>query len=291
MFAILGLRSLYFALAGLIDRFASLKVSLAAVLIVVGAKMLSVDWLKAALGPSFNLYLLGVVVLVLGLGVVGPSSSARATGCGAKPPDRRVTVRAAGGSSSCRGNRTSCGGSCLWAEGPRQPAPQETTMAKVKPVPKGYHTLTPGLTISRCAEAIEFYKRALGAEEVSRMAAPDGSSVWHAELRIGDSVMMVNDPMPGMSPEPPSAERHSPVAFYLYMPDCDVAFDRAVTAGAAVIMPVSDMFWGDRCGQVVDPFGFRWTLATRVKDMTEEEIRRAGEEAAKQMAEGGCATG
>jgi len=157
-------------------------------------------------------------------------------------------------------------------------------MNEVKPIPEGFRTVTPGLTVAGCTVAIEFYKKAFGAEELSVMPAPDGRSVWHAELRIGDSVVMLSDEMPGMSPQPPSREHHSPVSFYLYVPDCDSAFERAVAAGAEPLSPVSEMFWGDRLGQVVDPFGFRWTLATRVKNLSQEEMRRAGEEFAKQMA-------
>ncbi|HUK14014.1 MAG TPA: VOC family protein [Thermoanaerobaculaceae bacterium] len=157
-------------------------------------------------------------------------------------------------------------------------------MAKVNPTPKGLHTLTPNLTIKGCAKAIDFYKAAFGAEQLMLAPAPDGSSVWHAELKIGNSVIFLNDEMPGMGPGAPSAERPAPVGLWLYVKDCDAAYDRAVKAGAKGANPPIDMFWGDRCALVADPFGYRWTIATRVKEMTEEEQKRGAEEFAKQMA-------
>jgi PhnB protein len=157
-------------------------------------------------------------------------------------------------------------------------------MAKVNPIPRGLHTLTPNLTISNCGKAIEFYKRALGAELIRLAPSPDGKSVWHAELRVGSSSFFVNDEMPGMSPAPPTPERRSPVRMWVYVADCDAAFNRAVAAGATSNAPPVDMFWGDRCAMVADPFGFEWTFATRVKDMTDEETRIAGEKFAKSMA-------
>lgn len=157
---------------------------------------------------------------------------------------------------------------------------------KVNPVPKGMHSVTPNLTIRGCTRAIEFYMRALGAVEVSRFPSPDGKGIWHAELRIGDSVVFMNDEMPGMNPPAPSVEHPAPASFWLYVTDCDAAFTRAVNAGATAKMPPADMFWGDRCGMVADPFGYNWTFATHVKDMTQDEMRRAGEEFAKSMAAG-----
>jgi PhnB protein len=160
-------------------------------------------------------------------------------------------------------------------------------MAKVDPIPKCMHTVTPSLTIKGCAQAIEFYKKAFGAEETMRMMAPAGNAVWHAELKIGDSVVFMNDDMVGMTSEAPSPTRPSSVHMWLYVADCDAAFKRAVVAGGQVKMPPTDMFWGDRTGTILDPFGYAWTVATHVKDMTEDEMRRAGEEFAKKMASGG----
>ncbi len=156
-------------------------------------------------------------------------------------------------------------------------------MAGVKPIPQGMHTVTPSLVIRDCAKAIEFYKRALGAQEISRMAAPDGKSIWHAELRIGDSVVFLSDEMLGMSRPAPTPDAPVPVTMWLYVTDCDAAFRRATDAGAKATMPPADMFWGDRCAGVADPFGYAWSFATHQKDLTEEEMRRAGEEFARSM--------
>jgi uncharacterized glyoxalase superfamily protein PhnB len=158
-------------------------------------------------------------------------------------------------------------------------------MATVNPIPKGMHTVTPNLTLRDCAKAIDFYKRALGAQEVSRMMAPDGKAVWHAELRIGDSVVYMNDEMPGMSRPAPQASNPVPVTMWLYVQDCDAAFDRAVKAGAKEIAPPTDMFWGDRCAGVADPYGYLWSFATRQKELTQEEMRRAGEAFAREQAQ------
>jgi uncharacterized glyoxalase superfamily protein PhnB len=158
-------------------------------------------------------------------------------------------------------------------------------VATVNPIPKGMHTLTPNLVLRDCARAIDFYKRALGAEEVSRMLAPDGKSVWHAELRIGDSVFFLNDEVPGMGRAAPTAADPLPVTMWLYVQDCDAAYRRAMGAGARSTMQPADMFWGDRCGGVADPFGYLWSFATHQKDLTESEMRRAGEEFARTMAQ------
>jgi uncharacterized glyoxalase superfamily protein PhnB len=156
-------------------------------------------------------------------------------------------------------------------------------MANANPVPEGRHTLTPNLVLRDCAKAIEFYKKALGAIEVSRMPAPDGKSIWHAELRVGDSVFYLNDEMPGMSRPAPDASNPAPVTMWLYVKDCDAAHRRAVEAGARSLMEPADMFWGDRCGGVMDPYGYGWSFATHVKDMTQDEMRRAGAEFARQQ--------
>jgi len=154
-------------------------------------------------------------------------------------------------------------------------------MAGVNPIPQGMHTLTPNLVMRDCAKAIEFYKRALGAQEVSRMPAPDGKTIWHAELRIGDSILFMNDEMPGMGRSAPTPEAPVPVTMWLYVQDCDAAFRRAVQAGAKETMKPKDMFWGDRCAGVADPYGYLWSFATHQKDLTDEEMRRAGEEFAR----------
>jgi PhnB protein len=141
----------------------------------------------------------------------------------------------------------------------------------VQPVPAGYHTITAQLSIDGAAGAIDFYKRAFAAVVVDQAPDPSGQKVWHASLRIGDSMIFVNDVFPDMGGEP------SRSSMWLYVPDCDAWLERAVAAGARQTMPPSDMFWGDRMGQVVDPFGQKWTIAMRVKNMTSEEEKAAAE--------------
>jgi PhnB protein len=155
------------------------------------------------------------------------------------------------------------------------------------PVPQARPTIIPNLVVREGAKAIEFYVRALGAREVMRMPAPDGRAIWHAELQIGDSVFYLNDEMPGMGAPVPTAERPAPVTLWVAAKDCDVAFQRAVDAGAKATMPPQDMFWGDRVSRVADPFGYVWSFATHQKDLTPEEMRKAGEEFARQMAQQG----
>jgi uncharacterized glyoxalase superfamily protein PhnB len=155
-----------------------------------------------------------------------------------------------------------------------------------KGVPAGYHTMTPSMIVKDARKAIAFYERAFGAEDVEMMTSPDGR-VMHAELRIGDSKLMLGEENPAW-PMFKSAETMggSPMSLFLYVPDVDAALERATRAGATVEMPVQDMFWGDRYGKVRDPFGNVWGLATRVKEMSPEEIRRAGEAWMAQMARG-----
>jgi PhnB protein len=154
----------------------------------------------------------------------------------------------------------------------------------VKAVPTGYHTVTPNLVVPDGAKAIDFYKKAFGAEEKLRMPGPD-EKIMHAELKIGDSVVMLGGEMSGMGPRSPQKGGSSPVAFYIYTDKVDAAWKRAVDAGATVLMPLQDMFWGDRTGQVEDPFGHRWSLAQHVKDMTPEEIKKGQEAFFKKMAQ------
>lgn len=155
-------------------------------------------------------------------------------------------------------------------------------MAKVKAVPQGYTTVTPTITVSDGQKAIEFYKRALGATERGRFEGPD-KKIMHAEIQIGNAIVMLNDEVMGNR----SAQSlgGSPITFFLYVEDADAAFKKAIAAGGKQLAPVDDMFWGDRTGQFEDPFGYRWNVATHIKDMSPEEIKRAGEEFfKKQMA-------
>jgi len=154
-------------------------------------------------------------------------------------------------------------------------------MAKAaKPVPEGFHTITPQLILENAAQTIEWYKRALGAEEISRSVGPDGK-IMHAELKIGDSRFMMNDAM--MNAKGAKTLGGSPASFWLYGPDADARFTRAVDAGAQVQVPLTDQFWGDRGGAVSDPEGFTWWIATRVEDLTMPEIQQRFAEMMKQM--------
>ncbi len=156
-------------------------------------------------------------------------------------------------------------------------------MAKAaKPVPTGYHTITPQLTLDDAAKTIEWYKQALGAEEINRSLGPDGK-IMHAELKIGDSRFMMNDVM--MGGRGPQSFGGSPASLWLYVEDSDALFNRAVSAGATVQMPLENQFWGDRAGAVADPAGYTWWIATRVQDMTHEEMQQRAAELFKQMAQ------
>jgi PhnB protein len=154
---------------------------------------------------------------------------------------------------------------------------KEVDMAKAKsPVPDGHHTVTPQLTLDNAAQAIDWYKKALGAEEVTRAVGPDGK-VLHAEVRIGDSLLMLNDAGFGGG-KGPKAFGGSPASLWIYVKDCDALFNRAVAAGAKVaggpMGHMSDQFWGDRCGTLTDPQGYSWTIATRKEDLTPQEMQQ-----------------
>ena len=143
-------------------------------------------------------------------------------------------------------------------------------------VPKGYHTVTPSLVVAGAAKAIEFYKKALGAEEKSRFPAPDGT-LMHAEIRIGDSIIMLGDEMPEQGGRGPKSYGGSPVSLFIYLDNVNAAWKRALDAGAKVVMPLSDQFWGDRGGCIEDPFGHNWWLCQHVKDMNPKELQQAAE--------------
>jgi uncharacterized glyoxalase superfamily protein PhnB len=136
------------------------------------------------------------------------------------------------------------------------------------------HTVTPHLVCAGAAKAIDFYKKAFGAEEVMRLEGPDGS-MWHGCVTIGDSAVMLVDEMPEMGSLGPKALKASPVTIHLNVPDVDAFVARAVKAGAKVMMPIADMFWGDRYGIIEDPFGHKWSVATHIRDMTVDEIKAA----------------
>ena len=146
--------------------------------------------------------------------------------------------------------------------------------APVEPVPHDMHTVTPHLVCDGAADAIEFYKKAFNAVETARMRTPDGK-IMHASVRIGDSTVMLVDEFPDYGSVGPKKLNGSPVTLHVYVPDVDRVFEQAVAAGATVRMPLENQFWGDRYGQVVDPFGHNWSIATHVKDMTPEEMNEA----------------
>ena len=157
-------------------------------------------------------------------------------------------------------------------------------MADAKKGPEARQSLILNLVVRDCAGAIDWYKRALGAEELMRIA-PEGTAIWHAELRVGDTMFFLNDAMPGMgapAPQGPDAPAQA-VSMWLGTGDCDAAFRRAVEAGAKGTMEPADMFWGDRVAAVRDPYGFDWNFAQQVKRLSQEKMRRAGEEFAKGM--------
>ncbi len=158
-------------------------------------------------------------------------------------------------------------------------------MAKpAKGIPKGFHTITPGLVVKGADRAIDFYKKAFGAEETMRMSGPDGKSIMHAELKIGDSIFFVSDEFPDMGALSPQSIGGTPCALHLYVTDVDASFKKAVDVGAQVKMPVTDMFWGDRYGKIQDPFGHAWGLATPKEELTPEEIRQRSKEFFAKMA-------
>ena len=140
-----------------------------------------------------------------------------------------------------------------------------------KPIPEGYHTTTPYLAVDDAAEAIEYYKKAFGAKERVRMEAPDGA-IGHAELEIGDSLVMLSDPFPGFAARTPKELGGTSVSVFMYVEDVDAVVKRAVDAGATITMEVADQFWGDRLGSVKDPFGHVWSIATHVEDVSPEEM-------------------
>jgi uncharacterized glyoxalase superfamily protein PhnB len=157
-------------------------------------------------------------------------------------------------------------------------------MAKVKPIPDGSHTITAALVVNGAKKAIEFYKSAFGAKELSVMLGPDGRSVMHAELKIGDTKIYLGDEAPDFGAVSPETLGGSPVSLNIYTEDCDAMFQRAVKAGAKVKMPLADMFWGDRYGKITDPFGHIWGIATHKEDVSDAEIGKRAKEWMASMA-------
>lgn len=148
-------------------------------------------------------------------------------------------------------------------------------MSQVKKIPDGYHSITPILIVKNGVKAIEFYKKAFGAKERGRMTTPDGKSIAHASLEIGDSAFMLTDEFPEMKCLSPKSIGDTPVGIFLYVEDVDKTFNQAVIEGAKVLDPVKDQFWGDRHGSIEDPFGHRWSISTHIKDLSPEELKKS----------------
>jgi len=155
---------------------------------------------------------------------------------------------------------------------------------KVKPIPQGYRSITPYLTLNDAARAIDFYKRAFGAQEVMRMEGP-GGKIGHAEIKIGDSMIMLADEMPASSSRSPQSLGATTGGVFLYVENVDTVFNQAVSAGAQVEAPIADMFWGDRYGRLKDPFGHSWSVATHKEDVAPAEMKKRMEEATQKMAQ------
>jgi len=152
-----------------------------------------------------------------------------------------------------------------------------------KAIPEGFHTVTPGLVFQNATEAINFYKRALGAEVKSNMPGPDGRGVMHAELKIGDSMIFVSDEMPQSPAKSPKTLGGNTMVLNVYVPDVDTTFRQATEAGAKTAMPVADQFWGDRYGQFTDPFGYTWGVATHKEDLSANEMNERAKQFFAQM--------
>jgi PhnB protein len=153
-----------------------------------------------------------------------------------------------------------------------------------KAIPERFHSVTPMLMFKDARKAIEFYKRAFSARERFAMPGPDGKSVMHAEVLIGESIIMMGEENPKEPCKSAETMGGSPVSFYIYLENADEAFRRSLEAGAETRMPVQDMFWGDRVGTVQDPFGYNWSLATHTKDLTPQELQEGAKAAFAQMA-------
>lgn len=152
----------------------------------------------------------------------------------------------------------------------------------VNPTPPGYHSLTPSIVVGDAADALAFYEKAFGAKETFRLEA--GGKIAHAEIQIGDSRLMLSDEFPEWDALGPESRGGTTGSLLIYVDDVDASFERAIKAGASVLQAVENQFWGDRMGTVVDPFGHRWMLGTHVEDVSEDEMRRRGEEWVKQQA-------
>ena len=151
-----------------------------------------------------------------------------------------------------------------------------------KPIPEGYHSVTPSLTFKDSKRALEFYKKAFSAKVLDAFPTLDGKGLMHATMQIGNSILMMGDESPNCKTA--EALGGSPVSMFIYVADADVAFKQALAAGSILVMPVMDMFWGDRAGSVKDPFGYSWMIATHIKELSREEMRKGAEDFFAKMA-------
>ena len=153
-----------------------------------------------------------------------------------------------------------------------------------KPIPEGYHSVTPSFTFRDSQKAIDFYKKAFGAKVLDVFPNLTGRGIMHATMQIGNAILMMGDENPGQNCKSAETLGSSPVSFFIYVPDADAAFKQAVAAGCTVVMPVADMFWGDRAGNIKDPFGHSWMIATHTRDLMKDEIKKGAEAFFAQMA-------
>ena len=159
---------------------------------------------------------------------------------------------------------------------------------KVRPVPKGHHTITPAISVQGADAFIKFCKKAFGAKELSRMKGP-GGSIMHAEIEIGDSRLMLGDEHPQFGNKSAKTHGGTPLTLHIYVPDCDAVMAKAVKAGAVTRFPMADQFWGDRYGTVEDPFGNVWGIGTHIEDVDDKELKRRTAKMAKDMAKAASA--
>ena len=148
---------------------------------------------------------------------------------------------------------------------------------KVKAIPEGFHSVTPCLTLKNSRKAIDFYKKAFGAKVLEINSTPDGKRTMHAMIQIGNSILMMGDENKDKDCRSAESLGASPIGFYIYVPNVDTVFKKAVAAKAKVTMPVSEMFWGDRCGSLKDPFGYTWMIGTHTRDLTSKEIQQGAQ--------------
>jgi len=172
----------------------------------------------------------------------------------------------------------------LLVESRSQPSDILRRKIMAKPIPEGYHAVTPSFIFKDSQKAIEFYKKAFGAKVLDIFPNLSGPGIMHATIQIGDSIVMMGDENPGQACKSAESLGSSPISLFVYVPNADNTFKQAVAAGGTAGMPVADMFWGDRAGQIKDPFGYSWMIATHTKDLTSEQIRKGAEAFFAQMA-------